>query len=218
MAMKKKFVRKSNVKRRPVRRQPTTLVNRALHPIPARFITKMKYSSVITTDLTNGMYYINLNSIYDPDRTGIGHQPYAFDTLASLYNRYRVISCGYRLNVAGNSSTALQLGILPANETLVPLNFSELRENPRAKYIQQNPGAAAVVLSGKTYIPSLVGRTKSQYMADDRYQATTGANPSELAILNIMGSTTGDAIASTSVQVLLEYTVEFFDIKHLAQS
>ena len=164
---------KKSYKKRPMRKNnPRVIVNRALHPIPQRFITKMKYSEQITTD-ANGQYKFNLNSIYDPNSTGIGHQPYGFDTLATLYNRYRVISCGWRIQVnwtSNNTAQPVLVGAVPANESLTFLSLAELRENPRAKYISQNYGAPTVALSGKTYIPSLVGRNKAQYMADDRYQ------------------------------------------------
>jgi len=214
-----KIIRRKRVQRKRVakRRSPTTLVNRALHPIPSRFITKMKYSEFVNTD-TFGQYVFNLNSIFDPNRTGTGHQPYGFDTLATLYNRYRVIACGYRLQVAGDAPTAYVMSAIPGNEIINPLTISEARENPRAKYIQQNVGAPAATLSSKCYLPSLLGRTKAQYMADDRYQAQTTASPAELALLNIMTADTADIYRQTKVQVMLEYTVEFFDIKHLAQS
>lgn len=218
MAPRKSYRKKAPRKRVARRRKaPLTLVNRALHPIPARFITKMKYSEFINTD-TFGDYAYNLNSIFDPNRTGVGHQPYAFDTLATLYNRYRVIACGYRLQVAGDAPSAICMTAIPTNELFAPSTLSEVRENPRAKYIQQNVGAASVTLSNKCSIPSLVGRTKSQYMADDRYQSLVTGSPSELAILNIKTTNTADVAFPTKVQVLLEFTVEFFDIKQLGQS
>lgn len=204
------------------RRPRRVMVNRALNPIPQRFIAKMKYAEQVSTD-TNGHFYFNLNSIFDPNRTGIGHQPYGHDTFQTLYNRYRVISCGWRIQpqyASPSALTPLQVGCMPANEVLLFGTLSELRENPRAKYVTQQPGGSAVTLSGKTYIPSLVGRTKAQYMADDRYQATMGSSPNELAILNVVASNLStDAPGSGAVfNVLLEYTVEFFDVKHLTQS
>jgi len=217
MALRKSAARRKVV-RRNKRRAPTMLVNRALHPIPQRFITKMKYSEYVDTVLTSGTYAFNLNSLFDPNRTGIGHQPHGFDLLATMYNRYRVISCGWRLQVAGDATSSYILSAMPANEVVTSLSVSEIRENPRVKYIQQNPGSTAVTLSGHISIPSLVGRTKAQYMSDDRYQSIVTASPSELAILNLQTANTADTNSGTKVQVLLEYTVEWFDIKNLAQS
>lgn len=220
---KRKYApKKALIKRKTYSRPKRLLVNRALHPIPQRYITKMKYADFVLTD-TNGQYQFNLNSIWDPNRTGVGHQPYGFDTLASLYNRYRVISCGWRIQatgVGGQATAPVQIAAIPANEVLLFANVSEIRENPRAKYIVQNPGAEAVVLSGKSYIPSLVGRNKAQYMADDRYQSLVTTSPNELAVLNIVGATTFADTPAANIQfnIVLEYTVEFFDIKHLTQS
>lgn len=219
--LRRKFIKRKVMARRrnPGRR---LIINTALHPIPQRFITKMKYSEQISTD-ASGQYYMNLNSIFDPNRTGAGHQPYGFDTLATLYNRYRVISCGYRIQVnwSGNVTACQPVlaAALPSNEPLTFLSAAEARENPRAKYITQTFGGEAQTLRGKVYIPSLVGRNKAQYMADDRYQALTTGSPQELAILNIITASGGlDTPNSCTLQILMEYTVEFFDIKNLAQS
>jgi len=204
------------------RRRQMTNVNRGLQPIPSRYICKMKYSTFVTTDIT-GQYVMNLNSVYDPDRSGIGHQPYGFDTLSSLYNRYRVVSCGWVIQRAAGTaelSTATFVGCLPSNDPGISFtNFDYLRENPRAKWILQNPGAPVNTLRGKSYIPSLVGRTRAQYMADDSYQANVLSNPTENALLYIQtNSGFNTEPVPTIVSVILEYTVEFFDQKHLLQS
>lgn len=213
----------SGPRRRPALRRKRggypTNVNKSLQPVPQRYICKMKYSETVATTAFGNLYAFNLNSVFDPNRTGTGHQPYGHDTLATLYNRYRVIACSWRVNVLMGASTApVQVAAQPANEILTTASVNEMRENPRAKYIIQNTGAESRVLSGKTYIPSLVGRSKAQYMSDDRYQAQVGSNPLEAAILNICTSDVADAGAAVSLQVMLEYTVEWFDIKHLAQS
>lgn len=197
--------------------QKTTNVNRSLQPIPSRYICKMKYAETVYSDVT-GQYIFNLNSLYDPNRTGVGHQPYGYDPLAQLYNRYRVISCGWRITSPTNSYR--QIGCMPSNDSgITYTTFSEMKENPRAKYIVQATGAQVAVLHGKSYIPALMGRTKAQYMADDNYQATVTSSPAELALLYIQTSTAGDVgEVGAAIQVILEYTVEFFDIKHIVQS
>lgn len=216
--MAPRSARRKAPRRRAAPKRSTVVVNRALHPIPQRFITKMKYSEYVDTGSLTGQYAFNMNSLYDPNRTGLGHQPYGYDTLATLYNRYRVVSCGWRIQLAGDAASAFVLTSLPANEIVTSVSISEMRENPRCKYIQQNPGSAALTLHGKCSLPSLMGRTKSQYMSDDRYSANVGVSPAELAILNLQTANTADGIVGTKLQVLLEFTVEWFDIKNLAQS
>ena len=225
-------VRRSAPRRRPARRarraaprRQLTNVNRSLQPIPSRYICKMKYSEIVTTNTVGnvGQYIFNLNSLFDPNRTGFGHQPYGFDTLATLYNKYRVVSCGWRIQrAAGISdiSPAVLVGCMPSNDLNIDFSdFSFMRENPRTKYILQNPGATALTLSGKSYLPSLMGRTNSQYMADDKYAADVLSSPAEHGVLYVQthNATTGEALSST-IQVLLEFTVEWFDIKHIIQS
>jgi len=209
-------------RRRGIRSGALTTVNRSLQPFPNRYICKMKYATNIATAAASGSYVFNLNSLFDPDRTGVGHQVYGFDNLALLYNRYRVISCGWRvINPAGNfDGGSVMTACLPNNDlSIVFTDAGEMTENPRAKYIVQNPGGPITPLKGKSYIPKLVGRTKSQYMADDRYQADVTASPIEHALLYLQTfSSNGQPLPSINLHVVLEYTVEFFDVKHVAQS
>jgi len=216
-APKSKLVRRKRLARRPQR----TLVNRALTPIPQRYITKMKYSEVVLTNAL-GEFQMNLNSLFDPNRSGVGHQPYGFDQLAILYNRYRVISAGWRIQMpVQNAGNPIVVGCLPSNDaSLTWLDTGVMMENPRAKYITQNPGSACQTLRGKISIPKLVGRTKAQYMADDHYQAVINTSPIENAFLyiqsfNALGGTPNPTIPLT---VVLEFTVEYFDAKHIVQS
>lgn len=207
--------------RRP-RRQATTTVNRSLQPIPSRYICKMKYASTITTAAVSGVYQFRLNSLYDPDLTGIGHQPMAFDNLSLLYNKYRVISCGWRIQQPSNyNGTPIIVACNPNNDPLISwTNFGEMCEQPRTKYLLNNPGGRIMTLSGKTYLPKLLGRTKAQYMADDIYSSVVSTNPVENALLyvNTFSGQTGEAIGSVPLHVVLEYTVEWFDQKHILQS
>jgi len=205
------------------RRKTTTLINKALQPIAQRYICKMKYCETYAPGNANGQspWRLNLNSIFDPNRTGTGHQPYGHDTLATLYNRYRVISCSYVLSAYSANGATIQLAALPANEEFTAVSISDYRENPRGKFLVQTPGAALKVLKGKVYLPSLTGRTKAQYMADDRYQAQFGSSPSELMILNCNSQQFNESdLTSTQVtyQITLVYTVEVFDPKNLGQS
>jgi len=217
MAGKRRAAGKRKQWKRKPRVRKTVNVNRALQPIAQRYICKMKYSETFNAAAISPYVRLNLNSIFDPNRSGIGHQPYSHDTMATLYNRYRVISCSYVVR-ALSSTDALRFGALPANEAISWTTMSEFVENPRAKFRHTYPAGKQEVLRGNVYLPSLVGRTKAQYMADDRYQATMGSDPSELAILNIFGQNFVDGNVQIFYTVELTYTVELFDVKNLSQS
>lgn len=222
-AWKRKGAGKKVVRRRRAYKT-VNLVGRSLNPIPQRMIVKHKYATSVSVAAGGGAlasYIFNLNSMWDPDRTGTGHQPYGRDTYATLYNRYRVISCSYRVAcIPSTPARVIQIAALPSNIAPGVTSMFEVREQPRCKYVLQQPGAAQKILSGKVYIPSLVGRTKAQYMADDNYQAQIGSSPSELALLNLYaGAITDDTTTDTFYfNVELEMTCEWFDVNPLPSS
>lgn len=226
----KRVIRRRKMYKKKARRgQRSALVNRALAPFAQRYITKMKYAEQVqvTGPGLGGLaaFRFNLNSIFDPNQTGIGHQPYGHDTMASLYNRYRVIKCNYvisGISTGGTSGNQYSIiAALPSNEQVnLAGGLAEAQEHPRCKFVTQAPESGLKVLKGSVYLPSLVGRSKAQYMADDRYQATYGSSPNELAILNVFAGVLNGAAETTSMQlnVVLEYVVESFDVKSLIQS
>lgn len=56
----------------------------------------------------SGSQVYRLNSLYDPDKSGVGHQPAQFDQLAALYDQYVVLSCIVEAEMYNSSSTALR--------------------------------------------------------------------------------------------------------------
>lgn len=214
--------------RRYRKKKSTTLPNNSsLAPIPPRFLTKMKYAeSFVLTGTGLRTQQMNLNSLYDPNRSGLGHQPYGFDQLcgpsgSALYNRYRVYRVDYVVVVA-NDDYNIHYAVLNTNDASPPIgSVSEARENPRCQYACQNPGGTLKKLTGSINLASLMGRTKTQYTTSDNYQAQYNASPFELGVMNIYCQGLNDDISvsmSHTVNVLLTYHVEFFDPHVLDQS
>lgn len=190
----------------------------SLQPFPSRQIVKMKYSQAVTTNVGNAYNYLfNLNSIFDPDRTGTGHQPYGHDTLQTLYSRYRVISCSF-VATAYSGAQPVRFGVIPTNNAVTFGSIAEMSENPRARFGLQVPNSPAVKVKGKVYLPALMGRSKAQYVADDRYQADFGSNPLELGTLTCTALGLQETGVDVNWTITLEYTVEVFDPRHLSQS
>lgn len=198
-----------------------TVVNKGISPLSQRYLTKLKYNERVSTSVgVSGTldYLWRLNSIQDPNRTGIGHQPYGHDTLETMYNRYRVYKVKYAITYPPNISGALQTAFVqPENgeSSYTSTNQDLIVEYPRTvkKLLETDK---PTVIRGTISLPKLVGATKREYMDDDRYQAQFGNNPTELTTLHT-GVIAGNG-ASVLMDVMLIYYVECFDPKQLAQS
>lgn len=199
----------------------TTLTNfRNTTPYAQRYITKLKYSENYQPgSVAYSIFRFRINSLYDPNYTGGGHQPYGFDQLSAVYNRYRVISCSYAITIA-SSVNYLNCCVVPTNDVPAPTTMAQAKEMPRARWATGGGGTNVIRLKGKCYIPSLFGRTRAQYMADDRYQSLTTLDPNEAAILNIILADCNDtsAMSGVAVSVTLVFTAELFDYNILPQS
>jgi len=63
--------------------------------------------SVVTNNNVNtaGTFSFRLNSLFDPDYSGTGHQPYQFDQLSGIYNNYIVSRCDFKVTFRPDFTT-----------------------------------------------------------------------------------------------------------------
>jgi len=108
--------RKSPYKRRAkdgIVRAPRSI---ALSSWSQPFRTTLKYSDVQVISNTVGSgfttWVLRPNSVFDPDLTGVGHQPLRFDQLAAMFQQYRVRGATIRgiFSVGEVSISASSLG------------------------------------------------------------------------------------------------------------
>lgn len=178
--------------------------------------------------LNAGYYQFRANSVYDPNLTGVGHQPMGHDQLAALYDKYRVYNAKIVLTAACNTGYAALLAIRPH----AGLNAYSGAATPDELWEQDGvvstrligPSTAAVYSAGKLgascNVARIFGVTAASHRADDYFAATVGNNPQNQAIFNILLRTIdgGAATFNCFVTVEITYDVEFYDQKTLGQS
>lgn len=221
---KRRYARRGRFMRKRSRKA-TVNVNRALTPFSQRYITKLKYSDTFTLSGSNNAYAYRLNSVYDPVYALGGAQPYGFDQLAALYNKYRVISCSWNVSFYSGGSV-VRVATIPVNEPLVadgtspnPIyNMNNICNSPRSRWAIQIPGGNTKMVKGKCYLPSLLGKNKTQYMADEDCSARVTTDPVEQALLYVVGADIANAVATIQCTITLNYTVEWFDPNRLGPS
>lgn len=101
---------------------------------------KLRYvhTGTLATETTTGFgqYSFRANSIYDPDYTGVGHQPMGHDTLELLYGRYTVVGSAITVRLTNRNSTAQSYGIYLSDDTKALDKISTYMECKRGPMVQ----------------------------------------------------------------------------------
>lgn len=172
-------------------------------------------SGSVTAAASN--YFFNLNSLFDPNRTGTGHQPQYSDIWKQIYNRYRVTEAKVRISTYGAVSQEIALVI--QNHANAYTSVSLAQEQPWSISRANAQPSGFAVLECTVPLHIIQGSTPAQYLANEDTSAVSGANPAEVIIADVVLQDWNSlSTSSTPVKVEIWYTVEFFDRIQLQQS
>lgn len=200
-------------------------------PFPTRKIVQMVYGSnfSLTTgsvDLFGAERSFRLNSIYDPDFTTTGHQPYGHDTYATMYARYLVKRCRVQATIFDPSADGIVTGVLFRNgdngtNILQGNSINAIMEQPAAivRHVMAS-GSQARQLDVDVPIHLALGLTQQEYTGNwVQTGAIFGANPNVNAYFTIAAADSDAATAKTiKVSLRLTFDVELHARLSLPQS
>lgn len=182
-------------------------------PFPAKQMARLRYSTDISITPTTGaagFYVFRANSIFDPDQSGVGHQPYGHDTYSTIYSKYQVKKA--TITVTPTSNTNCIYGVNLANAAGATGDFDLVKEKKGARFSVYNsngPSNSVVNWYDDKLFPNQAG-------AD----ADFGSNPDDQMYFNVWCTmpTSTTAGAQRDFQVTITYDVMLFDLKVLAKS
>lgn len=204
--------------------------------VKEKVLTSLKYVDTKTVDPSNGRvsHSFMINSLFDPDASGGGHQPAYHDQWAVLYNHYRVLSCRWSINfrMRRNFATAIQTadalgGLHMLNDTshanqlqgnhivfweVGNTDTTRLTEVGDLNFIRETgramPGVSWRYL--KSGGSTLRGTSSIRNILNDPASSNTatsfGSNPTNRAYLQV-GTMSKDG--TTAAQVRFDITLEF---------
>lgn len=173
---------------------------------------------------TYALRQFRMNSLYDPDLTGVGHSPRGFDQFALLYSNYQVYACVceviFTTKDTTNDTWMCFIGALDSQST-PPLNQIELNEKPNgpsAKGFLTNTNRRCV-LRQYYHCAAVEGIDKTEYNSIDAYQAPVTGNPNVSPQVYV-GAYTLDGSTGTSldIHVNMTFMCKFFRPKAVAIS
>lgn len=131
---------KPRYKRR-IRRVPRNKFSIKSAALPRTMAVRLKYFDQLRLDPQPGIpavHSFRANSCYDPDFTGIGHQPMAFDQYMALYSRYTVVGSKISITASPQDDTSLNssalVGVYKSTDPGFPSPISTLIESDKCTY------------------------------------------------------------------------------------
>lgn len=168
---------------------------------------KLQYSELLTLTISGGSssdYSFNMNSLFDPNRTGTGHQPRGFDQLTPLYNRYCIDRCTWDIEIPSIVNT-MNYAVVPANGITIITDVSDAAERRFSNQRAVGAGAPSAVFRGSCNLPNFLGRSLFSYHTDDLTAAIVSASPNEVLELHIVATNPGIVSATVTYIVKLTY-------------
>ena len=215
------FKRKKYPMRKRLRLYPANGTVGKPRPFPTRMVVTLRY--VETVGLTNSLtgvssYNICCNSIYDPNLSGTGHQPYGHDTYATIYNQYTVLNSKIKVKPNLGTSTSGLTWAVGIEDTVTSTTAADTWME-RPTYVHRKNTTA---YSPDAKELSLTWNRAKLFPREDVYRilsAPFGSNPSEIEVFNIvLQSFNAAALGTIYFTVEVEYTCELYELQALASS
>lgn len=216
-------VRKSKSTRRRRRRPRRRAVIRR-SPMPTTFLTKFKFQSTVSLDPTVGglpdVHVFRANGMFDPNRTGVGHQPRGFDELMALYDHFTVIGSRIRVQfcydtAASNAKAEVALALRDSD--VVGSTYNDYAESGYVKTkLLGFTSQPATTMTMSANPPKFLGRSKP--MSDPQLKGSASADPAEQAFWHVVAGGIDTDIGTLWANVEIEYLAVLSEPKNPTRS
>jgi len=195
--------------------RPSSWGSKYRDPFPAVEKYQLRYCQTIPLNpnaASTKTYKFRANSIYDPDATGVGHQPYGHDQLQEIYNHYCVDSC--TITVTPTDGMQGVFGISVTDNDVMQSGFDTICE--------QQATSMAVVPYQAPPVPTL-RKTYNRYTSFPVYKDTSafmGANPAEEAYFQVWYRGNNESVDAPAANFIctLTFNVTCYELKDLGGS
>jgi len=166
---------------------------------PDKLMSKLRYCDLNTLTSTLGSigrYVFRWNSTFDPDLTGVGHQPLYRDTFAGIYDQYSVVSATAKIKFINPGTDPIRVGVVTDDDNTGSTTVDTLCEQAHGQHVLLPPMAGS--LSSHTF--NISWDCKKILTIDpftsEAYKTAVGSDPTEQSDLHVWFN---NAIAGTSV-------------------
>jgi len=194
-----------------------------LRPYPERMRRTMRYSDVYYMTSTTGgtaAYTFRMNSMYDVDSTGTGHQPRFFDQLLTAtgpYLAYRVLGAKVKMaaTTVNDTFTMVVAGGFSQSSS-PPTNASGSLSATCGSSLELpgwtggliQPHQPSLTRKWVTRVGDVLGVPPQTILTDDNYAGQYNSSPAIVAYFHLMATGTADNTAQLVFLLEFEFDVQ----------
>lgn len=186
---------------------------------PPSKMVKMNYSDIYTlTEAAAGAgvhQVFRSGDVYDPDFSGLGHQPMYFDqmcTSAGPYLLHSTLAAAFHLRFINTSSVPVLICVAPQMTSTVPTNRTQAAERPYVwRHVCPPVGTGGAMIEHRVKLdnPKFVGVQRQVYIAD--YSGNFGtAAASPFVVISVYGL--GATVATVTLSATIVYDTKFYQL------
>ncbi len=173
-------------------------------------------------------HLVTCNGMFDPDFTGLGHQPMGFDQWMGFYNHYRVFKSKLTCWVNGSSNDVTQPLYLVLRTDDNSSIVSPIASSNRLEQAVEEPGTRVKLFGNAQSDITKAHLTKTwnarstfgKSFADNDMKGNVGSNPAELSFfrMQIFNADTGDTDTTRVIMWKVTYWAMLTERKDIGQS
>lgn len=183
-------------------------------PFPYSKLVKLRYSDYITLNSGIGQtayWTFRANDLYDPDVTGVGHQPRGFDQWMNMYNKFVVIGSKITVRFSSDQTPAQIVGVVCNTTTMGSTDITDYMEDRavRSTILENDaPRTLSQVFGHKKWF-------KNKPMSDDVVQGSASSSPSNQVYYGVFSASAanGSDAGTVNAYVVIDYIAVVFDPK-----
>jgi len=224
---RRNYARKSYARKSYTRNAGNNQVISGGRLLPEKSKYLFKYAEKVSIDPPTGglssSYFISTNSLFDPNRSGVGHQPYGFDEFMTFYDHYTVIGSKITITLLNTGSTSTDTYLVAITErdtTSAVADITHLIEMGNSTYATiaaANGSSGVATLTHRSNPAKFLGR--SAPLADPDLKGTVSSSPVEESFFEInVANFSIDDPPTIDVLINVEYIAVLTEPKKFTQS
>ena len=205
--------------KRNVRQRRTPLYRTPLISTPHKQTRKLRYfgrAAINAPAALSGVHVCAANDLYDPDVTGVGHQPVGFDQMMEFYTHFKVLSSKITVwfTSEGNPGSPLMCAVSLKSVNTTGSSITRVIENGDCSFdLKSNHALDPSKLTKSFNLDKWLPNQKY----DQRTLGTSSSSPTEVAYyhINVEALDGSSDPGSMIIGYVIDYVAEFTEKKQV---